>query len=510
MTRLVALLALTTVALVLPAAARADGITANCASGGVTTGCSSSYWYTSDVTVSFILPAGSSNPQGCGNVTISSDTSGQTITCTVSVSGTQCCRLDVTIKRDATPPTTTGMAASRPPDANGWYNHPVGISVSGTDATSGVAGCTATTFSGPDSSSATVSGTCVDNAGNVSAPRTLTFLYDATPPSVSPSPSRGADANGWYNHPVDVSFQGSDAASGVDSCTSASYSGPDNGSASVGGTCRDKAGNAGSGSFALRYDATPPQVTGASPARAPDHDGWYNQALAVTFAGADATSGIASCDALSYAKPDAADASLAGRCRDNAGNVSAPGVFSFKFDSTPPKLAKLAVNAQDDAVALTWSVSTDVTRMTILRTRSGATAPVTLYDGKRIAAFTDKKARNGSKYAYAVTAFDDAGNAAVAKTSASPSASLLAPRRAAKIGAGATLRWRPVAGATYYNVQLWLRGKKVLTTWPSGPSLHLPRLAPGPYTWFVWPGRGPRSLHRYGPLLGSSTFVVGR
>lgn len=73
---------------------------------------------------------------------------------------------------------------------------------------------------------------------------------------------------------------------------------------------------------------------------------------------------------------------------------------------------------------------------------------------------------------------------------------------------GTMLRWRPVASATYYNVQLWLRGKKVLTTWPSGPSLRLPRLKPGPYTWFVWPGRGPRALHKYGPLLGKSTFIV--
>ena len=38
--------------------------------------------------------------------------------------------------------------------------------------------------------------------------------------------------------------------------------------------------------------------------------------------------------------------------------------------------------------------------------------------------------------------------------------------------------------------------------------LRLPRLASGPYTWFVWPGRGSRNAHRYGPLIGHSTFVV--
>src|SRR5881275_2227152 len=95
------------VTLALPAAARADGITANSTAAGVTASCSNTHWYTTDVTVVFILPGGSSNPQGCGNVTITSDTGGQVITCTVSVTGTQCCRLDVTIKRDATPPTAT-------------------------------------------------------------------------------------------------------------------------------------------------------------------------------------------------------------------------------------------------------------------------------------------------------------------------------------------------------------------------------------------------------------------
>jgi hypothetical protein len=507
--RLVIVVALGAIALTLPAAAQADVIVANCTSGGVTSACSNR-WYTSDVTVSFILPAGSSNPQGCGNTPITGDTAGQTLTCTVSVSGTQCCRIDVTIKRDATPPTVTSVAAQRGPDVNGWYNHAVGVTADGTDATSGKASCTAVTYTGPDSGSATVSGTCTDNAGNVSAPKSVTFQYDATGPSVSPAPARAADSNGWYNHGVDVAFQGSDSVSGVESCTSGSYAGPDNASASVSGTCSDKAGNTGGATFALHYDATPPTVSSATPDRGPDADGWYNHTLSVAFSGADATSGIASCDSSSYAKPDSAKASVSGRCRDNAGNVSDPGGFSFKFDSTPPKLAKLALNAQSGSVAMSWTASADITRMTITRNRSGAPAPVTLYDGKRITSFTDKKAENDRHYVYAVTAFDDAGNADTVKSTGTPSTPLLAPRRSAKVTAGTRLRWRPVASATYYNVQLWLRGKKVLTTWPAGPSMRLPHLKPGAYTWFVWPGRGPRALHRYGPLLGKSTFVVTR
>ena len=198
---------------------------------------------------------------------------------------------------------------------------------------------------------------------------------------------------------------------------------------------------------------------------------------------------------------------VSGRCRDKAGNASAPSPFAFKFDSTPPKLTKLAVAPQSGAVALTWTASADVAAVKIMRTR-GTRKPVTLYAGKRIGAFTDKKAENGNQYTYAVTALDQAGNETTGKAAARPSAPLLAPRQAALVHGGTVLRWRASPHASYYNVQLWLRGRKVLTTWPAGPTLQLTHLQPGPYTWLVWPGLGSRATHRYGALIGKSTFVV--
>jgi hypothetical protein len=274
----------------------------------------------------------------------------------------------------------------------------------------------------------------------------------------------------------------------------------------VSGSCTDKAGNTASASFGLKYDSTPPAVTAATPDRAADSDGWYNHAVTVTFAGTDATSGIASCDKPTYSK-DAATASVTGTCTDNAGNVSAPGSFVLKYDSTPPKLGGLEVSSLDKSATLSWTASADVTQVTIVRTGGGG-QPDTVYKGKRVTTFTDQTVRNGNKYTYAVTAFDDAGNAVVVKGLATPSAPLLAPRAAAHVRSGVTFRWRPVKGATYYNVQLWLKGRKVLTTWPTSTTLHVPRLERGKYTWLVWPGKGKRQAHRYGPLIGSSTFVV--
>ena len=53
---------------------------------------------------------------------------------------------------------------------------PSAVSFSGTDATSGVASCSASTYAGPDSASAQVPGTCTDVAGNVGSATLATRL----------------------------------------------------------------------------------------------------------------------------------------------------------------------------------------------------------------------------------------------------------------------------------------------------------------------------------------------
>jgi hypothetical protein len=88
---------------------------------------------------------------------------------------------------------------------------------------------------------------------------TVVIKIDGTPPQVlAPQPSRPPDYNGWFNHPVDLAFGGSDATSGVASCTSLTYGGPEGAGVPVGGTCQDVAGNVGAGSFPINYDGTPP------------------------------------------------------------------------------------------------------------------------------------------------------------------------------------------------------------------------------------------------------------
>ncbi|WP_217924575.1 hypothetical protein [Miltoncostaea oceani] len=74
-----------------------------------------------------------------------------------------------------------------------------------------------------------------------------------------------------------------------------------------------------------------------------------------------------------------------------------------------------------------------------------------------------------------------------------------------------TLRWKPQAGADYYNVQIFRGQRRVLNAWSAGTRLKVPGgvLRQGrSYVWAVWPGSGPRAAARYGAAIGRSTFAV--
>ena len=221
-------------------------------------------WYLSNVTIDVAIAGGGPNTTStCQARYVLTATT--RVTCTVNDPDSGLgSTFDRTFSIDKVAPSVTGAGPSSSPNANGWFNAPLSVSFSGADATSGIASCQSASYSGPDSASASVSGTCRDVAGNVSAAGSYSFKYDATAPGVTPAPARAPDANGWYNHALSVAFSGSDATSGVASCTSASYGGPDNGSGALPGTCTDNAGNTGGASFAFKYDATPPQLGGLS------------------------------------------------------------------------------------------------------------------------------------------------------------------------------------------------------------------------------------------------------
>lgn len=100
-----------------------------------------------------------------------------------------------------------------------------------------------------------------DKAENKEDRKTVSFSIDKTPPEVTAFPDRTTDHNGWYNHPVTISFSGVDTLSGILSCPNpTNYSNSEDIDALVSGNCMDQAGNIGSAFFSFQYDATPPEV----------------------------------------------------------------------------------------------------------------------------------------------------------------------------------------------------------------------------------------------------------
>ena len=139
-------------------------------------------WYTTNVTINWVIaPLPVQMTEGCDARQIQLDTVNTDFTCHAWwIDGDY--SATVHIHRDATPP-TVAVTPERAPDANGWYNHAVAFAYTGADATSGVAACSRVAYAGPDNQHASVTGSCSDNAGNVTSV-TAPLKYDATPPKI--------------------------------------------------------------------------------------------------------------------------------------------------------------------------------------------------------------------------------------------------------------------------------------------------------------------------------------
>jgi hypothetical protein len=349
---------------------------------------------------------------------------------------------------------------------------------------------------------------------------TATVRIDRTPPAgIGARAARAPDGPaGWFTRPVDVGFTGTDATSGIASCTTLGYGGPDSASATLEGTCRDHAGHVGEPVlFTLRYDATAPVVTALRPARPPDRAGWYTRPVIVTAGGSDATSGIADCPPVTYAGPDNPAAHVTAGCRDVAGNL-ATRTLPLRYDATPPRLGAVAAEPGDRLVRLRWIVPADARRVRVTRApgRRGTRSSVLVRRAAR--GLTDTAVRNGRRYVYRVTALDAAGNATTRSVVLRPGRRLLAPAARARLAGPPLLRWTAVRGARYYNVQLFRGARKVLSAWPRLPRLRLHStwrfagttrtLRAGRYRWYVWPGIGEPRLRRFGPLVGRRDFTL--
>jgi hypothetical protein len=99
-----------------------------------------------------------------------------------------------------------------------------------------------------------------------------------------------------------------------------------------------------------------------------------------------------------------------------------------------------------------------------------------------------------------------------------PAARGAVPRNFAADAPTHVVTWKSVSGATYYNLILWLDGKRVLDLWPASSRALVPkrvsyrgahhRLQPGRYLWFVYPGYGSKASRKYGKLAWTGVLLV--
>jgi hypothetical protein len=212
------------------------------------------------------------------------------------------------------------------------------------------------------------------------------------------------------------------------------------------------------------------------------------------------------------------------RATDLAGNVGSAS-YSWTVDATPPQ-------TRIDSRPAARTAATSAVFAFSARGSSTFQCRLDAASFSRCASPRSYKRLAAGGHRFAVRAIDAAGNIdptpstaawTVLKSGSSrsvASTALFAPKAGARVTKPPLLRWRVARGATYYNVQLFRSGRKVLSAWPTRTALQLQspwrfsgrtmRLSAGSYQWYVWPGYGRPSARRYGRLLGTSTFVVGR
>lgn len=211
-------------------------------------------WYTSDAVVTWTVTDDQSavtSKTGCDASTVSSDTQSATFTCSATSAGGTASK-SVTVKRDATPPSITGL-----PSTTAWTNQDVTATFTCSDATSGVASCQPPLTVSTEGANQSVTGTAKDNAGNGATAIVGNINIDKTAPVVTYTGNAGSYT---VEQTVAITCLATDPLSGVASSTCANVSGDAYsftvGNNSYSASATDNAGNVGNGSTAFTVQVT--------------------------------------------------------------------------------------------------------------------------------------------------------------------------------------------------------------------------------------------------------------
>jgi peptidoglycan/xylan/chitin deacetylase (PgdA/CDA1 family) len=350
---------------------------------------------------------------------------------------------------------TSSIACNGASCSSSPYADAVTVTLSATDAASGVATIRYTTdgsdptaastpYSGPISVSetTTVKYRSWDNAGNVEATKSQVVQVvqtpaDTEPPASSISCNGGACSSGWYGDAVTVSLAATDADSGVaairyttdgsdPTASSPAYTTPFTVSATTTVKYRawDNAGNVEATNSQLIQVDTEAPTSAIACDGASCTSGWQGGPVSVSLSATDTGSGVAAIRyttdgsdpttaSATYTAPFTVSATTTVKYRawDDAGNVEATNSEIIQIDTTAPASAiacngsTCSSNAYSAAVTVTLSASDAESGVAVIRYTldgSNPTASSTAYsDPITISETTTVKYR----------AWDNAGNA---------------------------------------------------------------------------------------------------
>ncbi len=349
-------------------------------------------WSTDDVTVTWTCSDALSGPAGQPDASVvegEGDNLSATANCS-DVAGNSVTETVTGIRIDRVAPTTTASVPSA--GADGWYDGAVEVSLSPTDALSGVASTSYTVdggspqaytdpFSVEGDGVHTIAFWSTDAAGNVEvAGAPLVVQVDTTAPTTTVINPISPETGWFVTSGIPFAFDASDAVDGiVTSGIAATYYTIDGGDPQTYGDpftedlstgthtitywSVDIAGNAeAEHGFQINVDTVAPTITGkASPE--PNFFGWNNTSVDVTFTCADVGSGIrsglAGCAGDTTLVNEGAGQTVKGDAVDVAGNTKSTTFGPVNIDKTRPTLTGVLPDANGagwykDDVRVKW------------------------------------------------------------------------------------------------------------------------------------------------------------
>ena len=297
-------------------------------------------WHNSPATIEFNCTDSISGIANCSDsITIEQDGELQIARGTATDNAGNTATTEFSVNLDTTSPVvshelTPGL------NQHNWSNQVININYTCVDELSGIgeAGCPLSSFIETQGANQKVSTTIEDIAGN-SKSYEVELNIDLTAPVITPVIEPAANAAGWHNANVNMSFICSDVLSGIKNCANAQVINTEGVSVAVNASAHDFAGNSTASIATINLDKTPPIISQSFSAQA-NSNGWYDQAVTVSYVCSDALSGLVAsgegaCPQDNILDGEGESQTVSALAADIAGNQSSISA-SINIDKTVP------------------------------------------------------------------------------------------------------------------------------------------------------------------------------